>query len=63
MGKIKAYAEEWLDRYGKSQGFDYNNLPPLKHMLGVEMANIDAEEYHRLEQLETEEELLTSLKK
>ena len=63
MGKIKSYAEEWLDRYGKSQGFDYNNLPRLKHMLDVEMANIDAEEYHRLEQLETEEELLTSLKK
>ena len=63
MGKIKSYAEEWLDRYGKSQGFDYNNLPKLKYMRDVEISNIDAEEYHRLEQLETEEELLTSLKK
>jgi|AP82_1055514.scaffolds.fasta_scaffold1007221_1 hypothetical protein len=57
MGKVKAYAEEWLERYGNRQGFDYHNLPKLKHMKHVEILNLDAEEYFRLLQLEKEEEL------
>ena len=32
MGLLKGHIQEWLEEYGYSLGYDWDNLPPLEMM-------------------------------
>jgi hypothetical protein len=45
MGKVKEYAQDWLERGGTELGYDMGNLPTLQDFDGVLLNNMSVEEY------------------
>ena len=48
MSKTKSYIEDWLDRYGKHQGFSISFYPKIEDMELCEKNDIDAQDYSRV---------------
>ena len=48
MSKTKSYIEDWLDRYGKHQGFSIYFYPKIEDMDLCEKNDIDAQDYSRV---------------
>jgi hypothetical protein len=48
MSKTKSYIEDWLDRYGKHQGFSMSFYPKIEDMKLCEKNDIDAQDYNRV---------------
>ena len=45
MGKVKEYAQDWLERGGFELGYDMGNLPALGDFNGILLNDMPAEEY------------------
>ena len=45
MGKVKEYAQDWLERGGFELGYDIGNLPALGDFNGILLNDMPAEEY------------------
>lgn len=45
MGKVKEYAQDWLERGGFELGYDIGNLPALGDFTGILLNDMSAEEY------------------
>ena len=46
MGKLKNTAQDWLDDYGYSLGYDWENLPKSVNWKDIKLNNIKAKEYY-----------------
>ena len=49
MGKIKSYAQSWLDLHGNDLGYDMTNVPSIDHMDTVADNNVHEWKYHGYE--------------
>ena len=46
MGKLKNVAQDWLEDYGYSLGYDWENLPKSVNWDKIKLNNIKAREYY-----------------
>ena len=46
MGKLKNVAQDWLEDYGYSLGYDWDNLPKSVNWDKIKLNNIKAKEYY-----------------
>ena len=46
MGKLKGYAQDWLEHGGYELGYDITNLPDLADFDSVKLNRIDAQDYY-----------------